>query len=213
MEKSTGELTPERFWEIYSKKIDKAAKTDKSVFYEKYKNNSKWTKEIIKIAQKTIKILLRNQKVKNKIILKADPEYFHVDLVGYLTHWPENKKKKMPERQHVWNLKVAYEHENSEDWSDELCKLCYIAADLRVIHSYIEPNRKKKAEEILQVYIDELKYKGIITRIPKNNWLFIFGTLGKYSVPHLAFKLDELKVVPIRCGEKVIPARWKPTTN
>jgi len=212
MGNATNLLTPQKFWEVYSKKINEAAQKDKSGFYEKYKNNPEWTKEIIEIAKQTIGQLLSGQEVKGESELRIDPEYFNVDLIGYITQWPENKRKEKLEKQHVWNLKVAYEHENLENWSYELCKLCYIAADLRVIHSYINTKRKKM-EDILQGYVDELKHKEIITRT-KNNWLFIFGTLGEHSKAHRAFTLDpEFKVIQVKDGEEVIPENWKPTTN
>ena len=214
MENATNLLTPQKFWEVYSKTIIEAAQKDKSGFYEKYKNNTEWTKAIIEIARQTIGQLLSGQEVKGESELRIDPEYFNVDLIGYITQWPKEEKKKLPEKQHVWSLKVAYEHENSEGWSDELCKLCYIAADLRVIHSYYNPKKGKEIEDILQGYVDNLKCENIINRIPNNNWLFIFGTMGEHSEPHRAFTLDsEYKVIQVEYRKKVIPENWKPTTN
>jgi len=214
MDNTTNLLTPQKFWEIYSKKINEAAQKDKSGFYEKYKNNSEWTKEIIGIAKQTIGQLLSGQAAKNESEVRIDTEYFRVDLVGYITQWPKEKRKKMPERQHIWSLKVAYEHENYEDWSDELCKLCYIAADLRIIHSYYNPKKKIEIRKLLQGYVDKLKNKNILNRIPNNNWLFIFGAMCEHSEAHQAFTLDsELNVISVESGEEVIPDKWKSTTN
>jgi len=213
MENATNLLTPQKFWEVYSKKINEAAQKDKSGFYKKYKNNPEWTKAIIEIAKQTIGQLLCGQEVEGVSEIGMDTEYFRVDLVGYITQWPKEKKKKLPERQHVWSLKVAYEHENSEDWSDELWKLCYIAADLRVIHSYYNPNIAKENEKLLQGYVNKLKCENIINRIQKNDWLFVFGTMGEHSKAHRAFTLDpEFKVMQVEDSEdseKVIPDKWK----
>lgn len=205
---NTGQVIRQRFWEIYSKNINEKANNDPK-FYNKYSDNKKWTKEITIIAKKSIKQLFPDIEITGKTKFQIDKEYFRVDLVGYLTHWEEERKKKIPERQHIWHLKVAYEHENSEDWSDELCKLCYIAADLRIIHSYYL-NRKKGIKEQLQQYVNRLEKEDILNRIPNNNWLFIFGVMGEHDKPFQAFTLNESKKVElVEGGEEVIPSQWK----
>ena len=197
----------QRFWKIYSKNINKYAN------YGKYKDGKKeWTDKITCIAKKSIEQLFPDIEIDGKTEFKVCKEYFRVDLIGYLTHRKEELKKDIPERQHIWHLKVAYEHENSEDWSDELCKLCYIAADLRVIHSYYNPNQEIEIEKQLQQYVDRLKEENILSRIQNNNWLFIFGALGEHNKPFKVFTLNESKIVePIEVEDdnEVIPSKWK----
>ena len=72
--------------------------------------------------------------------IKTSREYYRIDLIGY--------RREEPNVDCNWWLDVAYEHENEYNtWYNELCKLCYVAADLRVVSSYHdfskEPVEKK----------------------------------------------------------------------
>ena len=208
MKKTENVIAPQKFWEVYSKNINEAALKDKK-FYEKYSANSKWTKEIIEIAGDTIDQLLRKQESDKKKI-EIDHEYFRIDVVGSITiQRPSTDDKTIFDKQYVWNLKVAYEHENDPGtWSGELCKLCYVAADLRVIHAYSK--KGVEIESLLQEYVNKLRKENIINRIPNNNWLFVFGVMCEHSEAHRAFTLDsELNVIPVEGGEEIVPDRWK----
>ena len=150
-------LTPETFWELYSDKLNKNAT------YTDYKDNKKWTKVVVGIAKEVIRDMLKD--IPDDGVSDVDSEYFNIDLIGYTTRWFEQKRK----RQHDWKLKIAYEHENNVNtWHDELCKLCYIVADLRVISSYYDFRKKKKIEELLQGMINKL---GVwrIHRVPNSH--------------------------------------------
>ena len=130
-------------------------------------------------------------------------EDYRVDIIGY--------RRDEPERYGNWWLDVAYEHENRYTWWDELCKLCYVAADLRVISSYYNlANKEHKVEDIIREYLKILG-KDKMFRITNSEWLFIFGPrLVCTDQPFMAFTIDErLNVIPFTGGERVIPEEWK----
>ena len=96
-------------------------------------------------------------------------------------------------------LKVAYEHENSVTWGSELCKLCYIVADLRILSSYHNFKSDEKIEFLLQEYVNNLG-KQRIMRVPDSRWLFVFGPRGQCEAKLFrAFTLDsEMNVQEIQ---------------
>ena len=199
-------LTPERFWELYADKLDEAGKDPKT--HEDYQDKTKWTETIMEVAKGVIYDMLRD--LPNDGQPEVDQESFRIDLVGYTTKWPEEMKKKKEERQHDWGLKVAYEHENSDEWDDELCKLCHVVADLRVISSYYDFSKEEQIEDLLQQRVKKLGMWRI-HRVPNSQWLFVFGPCCVCEEePFRAFTIDsELKVVEITGDKKVIPGEWR----
>jgi len=137
--------------------------------------------------------------------LKTQMEYYKIDLIGY--------RRENQDVDCNWWLDVAYEHENRDTWNDELCKLCYVAADLRVVSSYHDFSREKEpVEKKLKGYLDRLGKEKIL-RVPDSKWLFVFGprlVCADAQQPFKAFTIDKkLTVIPIKGGEEVIPKRWK----
>ena len=109
-----------------------------------------------------------------------------------------------------WWLDVAYEHENDDTWWSELCKLCYVAADLRVISTYYDfNNTEKPVEKKLKEYLNKLEGEKIF-RVPNSKWLFVFGPRSVCAdKPFKAFTIDEkLTIIPINGGEEVVPTNW-----
>jgi len=194
-------LTPERFWELYADKLDEAGKDPKT--HEDYQDRTKWTRRVMDIAQE---VLVEEGCLR----LKASREYFNIDLIGYTTKWSEEKQKNREKQQHDWELKVAYEHENSDKWDDELCKLCHVVADLRVISSYYGFSKEEQIEDLLQQRVKKLGMWRI-HRVPNSQWLFVFGPCCVCEEePFRAFTIDsELKVVEITGDKKVIPGEWR----
>jgi len=178
-------LEPESFWQKYSSQLNKAENLDA------YKNNSEWTTEVMLVAEETCK----------KFKIETSREYYRVDLIGW--------RREEPDVTDNWWLDIAYEHENDETWHSELCKLCYVAADLRVISSYHDFS-KEPVEKKLKGYLDRLGKEKIL-RVPDSKWLFVFGPRsGCAEQPFRAFTIDEkLTVIPISSGEEVVPWRWK----
>ncbi len=198
-------LTPERFWQLYADKLNERSKDAET--YKAYQDSTKWTELIMKVAEGVIRDMLGDLPDDGQP--KVDSTLFNIDLNGYTTKWFEPRQKG-EKRQHDWKLKIAYEHENTDTWHDELCKLCHIVADLRVISSYYDFGKKKKIEELLQDMINKL---GIwrMHRVPNSRWLFVFGPCRVCEEkPFRAFTIDsELKVVEITGDKKVIPGEWR----
>ena len=110
---------------------------------------------------------------------------------------------------------MAYEHENDDTWWEELCKLCYVAADLRVISSYYkigsaERSAEQTIEDKLRGYLERLG-KEKIFRVPNGQWLFVFGQrLDCADKPFMAFTIDEeLSISRVPGGKQVVPKDWK----
>ena len=198
-------LTPERFCEEYLKALHILGQQNGSL--ESYKGRESWTVRSEEIAKEVIYSVYINQKDVHPMWM-VQKEYYKIDFIGYLTNWdnPNNTEK-----QHDWELKIAYEHENEKDkWHDELCKLCHIVADLRVLVSYHD-FEKGSVRDILQQKINRL---GIwkLHRVPNSNWLFLFGPSQHYEYPFKAFTLNsDLRVIELECCKniEVIPGNWK----
>ncbi len=208
MEEKIKSPTPETFWELYADKLNEEGK--KAETHEAYQDKPKWTEKIINdIAKKVISHMLSG--IVDDGDYKVDSEGFRIDLIGYTTKWPEEMKKKKEERQHDWELKVAYEHENEPgEWDYELCNLCHIVADLRVISSYYDFRKEEKIEELLQDKINKLGMWRI-HRVPNSHWLFVFGPWPVREKDRFrAFTIDsELKVIDITSDKEVRPGMWK----
>lgn len=180
-------LEPENFWQEYSARLNQAGNWDT------YQNNTAWTEKVLCIAKKTCE---------EKFKLKTSKEYYRVDMIG----WRQEERGVSGN----WWLDVACEHENEYNtWYNELCKLCYVAADLRVVSSYHDFS-KEPVEKKLKDYLDWLGKEKIL-RVPDSKWLFVFGPRSVCAKqPFRAFTIDEkLTVIPISGGEEVVPQRWR----
>ena len=179
------------FWDVYSAKLNEQGN------WKAYQNDTRWTSVVMEVAEETCK----------ELGLEPSKEYYRVDLIGYRWEKPEVKGN--------WWLDVAYEHENKDTWWSELCKLCYVAADLRVISSYYklgsaERSAEPTIEDKLRGYLERLG-KEKISRVLNSQWLFVFGPrLVCTDQPFRAFTIDdELNVSPVPGGERVVPEDWK----
>jgi hypothetical protein len=96
-------------------------------------------------------------KIINDIITSAGEgihsqnEYFRIDAVGWETHYEDMKadakNRGIKINAHLWDLKIAVEHENSKkDWSDELIKLIHIKCPLKVIIGYSHSDERGEIE-------------------------------------------------------------------
>ena len=189
-------VEPETFWQEYSSQLNQAGN------WAAYQNNTDWTEAVMGIDEK---VGIAEKTCKEKFKLKISKEYYRVDMIGW--------RREEPDVTDNWWLDVAYEHENDNTWYRELCKLCYVAADLRVVSSYHDFS-KEPVEKKLKDYLDRLGKEKIL-RVPDGKWLFVFGPrLVCVDVdeeqPFKAFTIDEkLSVIPISGGEEVVPQRWK----
>ena len=93
----------------------------------------------------------------NRIIDSIDPEYTHqneyfrIDAIGWVSHYQDMLNdpsiKNFGINAHLWDLKIAVEHENSvHDWTDEVMKLIHISCPLKVIIGYSDYGERKTNE-------------------------------------------------------------------
>ena len=106
-----------------------------------YKNDAEFTPEVMKIINSIIESAGNGYKAQN--------EYYRVDAVGWVTKYRqmEEKAEKVKLNPHLWDLKIAVEHENSKrDWTDEVVKLIHIKCPLKVVIGYNYCNEREKKE-------------------------------------------------------------------
>ena len=186
-------ITPEGFWDAFAMRLASIGDPDA---YQAYQGNATWTHTALDVGKGCIR----------EMGFDVGSEYLHLDLYG----WVDLEKTSWTD--YNWELKIAFEHENGAGWDDELCKLCFVVADLRVLVSYHDTRRD--GEYSLQ----ELLTKRLMTlgsarvhRVPDAEWLFIFGpTLGSHSHHFRAWTIDrEMKLKEITGVHRVVPADWK----
>ena len=71
--------------------------------------------------------------------MKPQHEYFRIDTVGWVSQYERmsEEAKELDLNAHLWDLKIAVEHENSvKDWTDEIIKLIHIKCPLKVVIGY-----------------------------------------------------------------------------
>jgi len=192
-----GLFSPRNFWMSYAARLNEAGQLPET--YNFYQGVGSWTPKAISIAEDVLK---------KDLGLKTQHEYFRVDLIGYVSGDPKDDV----EHQSDWHLKVAFEHENSGRWDYELCKLCHVVCDLKVIVSYhdLRPDAKRSIKDLFYKRVRKL---GLwrIHRVPNSSWLFIFGPkCVSQTYPYRAYTVDsELNTVPIPLEIEVIPDKWR----
>lgn len=81
--------------------------------------------------------------------LTVQHEYFRIDTVGWKSRYKSIEKQAfdLGFNPHLWDLKVAVEHENSTaDWNDEVIKLVHIKCPLKVIIGYNNSDLRGEVE-------------------------------------------------------------------
>jgi hypothetical protein len=139
-------------------------------------------------------------------------EDYRVDVAGFYTAYLRNQEKPCQERQSEWILEIALEHENNRDWDKELCKLCYLCANLKVIISYYDCEHDIK--ELLGKRLRKLGEEKIFI-YSKSKWLFVFGPSGEenYGRPFRAFCIDKnLTPFELEISEPIIPEQLNKET-
>ncbi len=124
---------------------------DGRTLFEKYKSNSDFTPAVTRIINGII-----DDYVDNGIHYTHQNEYFRIDSVGWVSNYRIMKddadRENIGLNAHLWDLKVAVEHENSKtDWTDEIAKLIHVKCPLKVVIAY---NYSDEREEIEQCKLD-----------------------------------------------------------
>lgn len=125
--------------------------TDGRTFLEIYKTDEPAFTELV---NKT----LISDIVKNNG-LTAQHEYFRIDTVGWNGRYlslDEKEAKEVGLNRHLWDLKIAVEHENNKaDWLDELIKLIHIRCPLKVVIGYNYCDQRDEPEKKKLIYAAE----------------------------------------------------------
>lgn len=125
-----------QFFNLFKKELDEYFLNDQEL--TTYKGMTSWTKRITKetirfsepttIIDKVLKAIFDKDKG------KLCNEYYHIDNMVFKDMKFDDASKF---NKHCWKPLAVVEHENdSKDWSDELVKLAYINAPLKIVISY-----------------------------------------------------------------------------
>ena len=160
-------MNARNFFKIYTDTLNKQVKE----LLPTYKNDKEFTPIIKKIINKIITDCGYN----------AQNEYFRIDCVGWISRYEnmksDAKAKNIKLNAHLWDLKIAIEHENSKrDWTDEVIKLIHIKCPLKVVICYNYCN-EREAEEYkkLQFVADWMKEIEAINNGIDEEYLIIIG--------------------------------------
>jgi len=176
-------IQPEEFWKAYKAELMGIASAEAK---QAYRSDFEWTPLAIGSAKRAIA----------KLGLKPQSEYFRLDLIGYESHGIHN-----------WTLRVAFEHENRDHWTDELCKLCHVVADLRVLTSYWD-FRTQDLDLYLKGCLNKVESQ--VRRYP-SKWLFVFGPRcrsfeAKY--PFVAYEYNGTELCQLPDDGALNPFNW-----
>lgn len=133
-----------RFFEEYVEQV----RPDR-IMHEVYKNGPLLTKVV---NEKLIPDIIQKiwGKTDENEVWKVQNEYFRIDVVGWQSKGASVAKeaKKHGLNPHLWNLKIAVEHENSPgDWTDEVIKLIHVKCPLKVVIGYNYCDRRDDNDE------------------------------------------------------------------
>lgn len=123
---------------------------DGNSFWDIYKNDKSFTD-------------LVNKSLIHEIIensgLAAQHEYFRIDTIGWAERYlelDETRAKEVGLNRHLWDLKIAVEHENAKaDWMDEVIKLVHVRCPLKVVIGYNHCDQREVPERAKLAYVAE----------------------------------------------------------
>lgn len=131
------ELTAETFFKNFCESMQEIGLGD-------YKSSTKLTKKLM--ADKDTGVI---SKILKKNGLEISKEYFRIDVSGWVNRWAEidEQAKALDLKSHLWDLKVAVEHENDKkDWLDEVVKLAHIRCPLKIVIGYNACDRRNETD-------------------------------------------------------------------
>ena len=142
-------------------------KFTEAITWEKYAESYKHDADFTPKAIREI-----NRIIEDGTGWKAQNEYFRIDAVGEEAHDKEIKEKvnKAGLYAHLWDLKIAVEHENNKhDWTDELIKLMQIRCPLKVVIGYnYYDKRGENEKEKLRVAAESIQATSAYQSVAKD---------------------------------------------
>ncbi|MBE5855642.1 MAG: hypothetical protein E7297_09830 [Lachnospiraceae bacterium] len=118
---------------------------------KEYKNSSEYTKLIIPLINEIIKesrndYKLEEHELEQQSCFGVQNEYFRIDACGWVSHFKsiESQAEKLGLKPHLWDLKIAVEHENDKsDWLDEVMKLIHVKCPTKVVIGYSDADDRE----------------------------------------------------------------------
>jgi len=164
-------MNAREFYEIFIQKTSQDVLINNKTLFDVYKSSKEYTPVIMGII--------------NEIIAEAgynpQNEYYRIDAIGWTSHSDDMKEeattKDIRLNPHLWDLKIAVEHENSKtDWTDEIIKLIHIKCKLKVVigYNYFD-ERGPKEQEKLDFIAKWMKEIEAFTEYPREEYLIILG--------------------------------------
>lgn len=180
--------------------LDAACKALESADWNNYSLKNPWTKSVVKQFGIATAQFATHLHAKIECLPDDCPaqllhgEYLNLDLVGY------DRIDYAGDASNNWRIRVALEHENDKSWRYELCKLCDVVANLRVLVYYTSAETVASLQKELDDAMQRLE--GHAMRVTNCDWLFIVGPLEGSNVHEFcAFTLDcDQHVVPLKCS-------------
>lgn len=146
---------------------------------------------------------------------KNQNEYFRIDVIGWDKNNNEQTNKQIEAEskplglyKHLWNLKIAVEHENNQsDWTDELIKLAHIRCPLKVIIGYSPfDERDMEENEKLNFAHTCLLKTDAFDSMADEEFLLIFGNCASRRKNNLSYNTFDYKGYVLRKGySKFLP--------
>ncbi len=129
------------FYKAFKANTKEDTTVEGKTLFDIYKKDAEFTPVVTKIIEKIIQ----------EAGYTSQREYFRIDVVGWVSRYKDMeadaRDKKLKVDAHVWDLKIAVEHENSKsDWSDEVMKLIHVKCPLKVIIGYSYSNERGEIE-------------------------------------------------------------------
>ena len=114
-------------------------------------------------------------------------EYFRIDASGWISNSDDiqHEAKKLDLIPHLWDLKIAVEHENNRfDWTDEVIKLMHIRCPLKIVigynHSEHRDDESKSDNAKIGAAIDWMQKVDAFKQVSEDEeFLIILGNAGK----------------------------------
>lgn len=124
---------------------------DKPELVRAYRNSKEYTALIMHLINEIIADLGRNYNIENsdveqQSVFGAQNEYLRIDACGWQSRYKsiEKQAKELGLKPHLWDLKIAVEHENAKnDWMDEVIKLVHIKCPTKVVIGYSNADDRK----------------------------------------------------------------------
>jgi hypothetical protein len=182
-------MSPDEFWEAFSEQLNNIGT------HAAYANFRQWTKQAKTAAKKA----WTGRGLQSRC-------WLHFDACGYQNY-----------EMHNWTIRVAFEHEHDAVWRLEICKLCQVHANLRVLVAYWDFDAPRVLEDELLLRLRELQqHENRVLRMPECKWLFVFGPQRNRCLNHpfIAFTLIDdhggLALRKLLSGAVVKPSEWPP---